>query len=143
MLGTSTVPRVLAAPAFIGGNQRLNLRDNRLIHPVFHDGGQQPGRNLVFGLALGIYRGANDTNGASVEHPKFLAIVDLFKLDIEGSEEAALRGAEETLRRDKPYVICSYEHDSNDLPAIVGFMAGLGYQAGADDERWKTLTFQP
>lgn len=68
--------------------------------------------------------------------------VDLFKLDIEGSELAALKGAVQTLRRDKPYVICTYEHYTNDPQAIIGFMLPLGYTV-FDDVGRKFLTFEP
>ncbi len=51
--------------------------------------------------------------------------VDFIKMDIEGSEARALRGAEATLREFRPRLaICSYhgEHDSRDLPDIVRTM---------------------
>lgn len=48
------------------------------------------------------------------------------KMDIEGSEMAALMGAKETIKRHKPYLaICVY-HRKNDLTAIPSFIASLG-----------------
>lgn len=44
--------------------------------------------------------------------------VDLVKLDIEGSEEKALKGMQQTLKKHKPLVISSFEHRSNDLERI-------------------------
>lgn len=67
--------------------------------------------------------------------------VDLFKLDIEGSEEAALRGAERTLRRDRPVVLCAYEHYTNDRDRIADFALSLGYSVRDDAER-RFLTFE-
>lgn len=43
------------------------------------------------------------------------------KMDIEGSEMAALMGAKETIKRHKPYLaICVY-HRKNDLTEDVNF----------------------
>jgi len=66
--------------------------------------------------------------------------VDLLKLDVEGAEEDVLRGARELLERDRPFVICSYEHPSNDVQAIVGLMGGYSVE---DDEVNRLLTFSP
>lgn len=44
--------------------------------------------------------------------------VDLVKIDIEGAEEAALQGMQQTIERHKPVVVCSFEHRTNDLDSI-------------------------
>ena len=53
------------------------------------------------------------------------------KIDIEGMELPALRGAEQILRRARPVVICEinelYGRFGTTLPAFVDYMAGLGY----------------
>ncbi len=52
--------------------------------------------------------------------------VALMKLDTEGAEEDILAGAKETIRRDLPAIICSYEHYSNNKERIVAFIKELG-----------------
>jgi FkbM family methyltransferase len=48
-----------------------------------------------------------------------LARVDFIKMDIEGGEVDALRGAEETLRRFAPRLAITVYHRPNDLPDVV------------------------
>ena len=56
--------------------------------------------------------------------------IDFIKLDIEGSELAALRGAVASLRRFKPKLAISVYHKPNDLFEISQFVEdlGLGYK---------------
>jgi FkbM family methyltransferase len=56
--------------------------------------------------------------------------VDFIKLDIEGSELAALEGAAETLRRFRPRLAIAAYHRADDLLMLPGFLASLelGYQ---------------
>jgi hypothetical protein len=56
--------------------------------------------------------------------------VDFIKLDVEGSELAALRGALASLRRFKPKLAISLYHKPNDLFEISQFVEdlGLGYK---------------
>jgi FkbM family methyltransferase len=56
--------------------------------------------------------------------------VDFIKLDIEGSELNALRGAEATLRRFRPRLAISAYHKPDDLVTIPEYLHGLdvGYQ---------------
>lgn len=44
--------------------------------------------------------------------------VDLVKLDIEGAEEAALKGMQDTIREHKPVILSSFEHRTNSLSEI-------------------------
>lgn len=44
--------------------------------------------------------------------------VDYIKYDLEGAEEAALRGSEETIRRDRPALLVSAYHRSRDIFAL-------------------------
>jgi FkbM family methyltransferase len=52
--------------------------------------------------------------------------IDFFKLDIEGSELAALRGARGTLLRDRPKLALSVYHKPNDYFEIAKFVTELG-----------------
>jgi FkbM family methyltransferase len=60
--------------------------------------------------------------------------VSLVKLDIEGAEPFALRGAERLLSRDAPTVISEVDAEllarlGADPDQVTGFLAGLGYRA--------------
>jgi FkbM family methyltransferase len=52
--------------------------------------------------------------------------VDFIKMDIEGAEQAALKGAEETLRTFRPKLGLSVYHRLEDFGAIYRFVDGLG-----------------
>jgi FkbM family methyltransferase len=52
--------------------------------------------------------------------------VDFIKLDIEGAELAALRGAEATLRRDRPRLAIAAYHRPDDLSELPEYLDGLG-----------------
>ena len=56
--------------------------------------------------------------------------VDLIKLDVEGAEAAALRGARETIRRCRPVLLVSAYHRSEDLFALPLLLSNLcpGYR---------------
>lgn len=55
-----------------------------------------------------------------------LAKVDFIKMDIEGAELNALRGAEETLRAFRPVLAMSVYHRADDFVAIPDYIDGLG-----------------
>jgi FkbM family methyltransferase len=56
--------------------------------------------------------------------------VDFIKMDIEGAELAALKGAEKCLRRDRPKLAISVYHKADDIDVIPRYLAGLelGYR---------------
>jgi FkbM family methyltransferase len=56
--------------------------------------------------------------------------IDFIKMDVEGAELAALRGAESTLRRFRPRLAISAYHQEQDLAALPGWIdsLGLGYR---------------
>jgi FkbM family methyltransferase len=66
--------------------------------------------------------------------------VDLIKLDVEGAELDVLVGAAQTISRDRPFVICSYEHPSNVKSELIAALPGYDVR---DDEATRLLTFSP
>lgn len=52
--------------------------------------------------------------------------VDFIKMDIEGAEMNALRGAEETLRRFRPKLAISVYHNLQDFVDVPAYLDGLG-----------------
>lgn len=52
--------------------------------------------------------------------------VSVIKLDVEGSECAALRGAKETILRDHPKLLISLYHKPNDFPEVVQTLHDMG-----------------
>lgn len=69
--------------------------------------------------------------------------VALIKMDVEGSEEAILEGAAETISRDLPAIIYCYEHIVNDRTKTEVFMRTLGPYRSVDHARSKTMLFVP
>ncbi len=58
--------------------------------------------------------------------------VDFIKLDVEGAELAALRGAEETIRRFHPRLAVSLYHRNEDFAEIPRYLAARGYRLYLD-----------
>jgi FkbM family methyltransferase len=54
--------------------------------------------------------------------------VRFIKMDIEGHEAAALRGAEHTIRRDSPVLLLELETRHQRIEDVVGLLAGWGYR---------------
>ena len=57
-----------------------------------------------------------------------LTSVRFIKMDIEGHEAAALRGAEQTIRRDSPMLVVELETRHQRIEDVVGLLTGWGYQ---------------
>ena len=54
--------------------------------------------------------------------------VRFIKMDIEGHEAAALRGAEQTIRRDSPMLVLELETRHQRIEDVVGMLTSWGYQ---------------
>jgi FkbM family methyltransferase len=71
-------------------------------------------------------------------HGEGLARVDVIKMDIEGAETAALRGAEETLRQFKPVLLIelsdrSLQHQGTSSRELLGLLEKQGYRVFSFD----------
>jgi FkbM family methyltransferase len=126
-------------------NIDLNPRVKPRIEIVEHALGERSGQTLAFspnGPATHVSRGegldqAPRVTTISVDDfvsDRQLSTVDFVKMDIEGSEMAALRGAVQTLRRFKPRLAISLYHEPQDLHEIPLFIhdLGLGYKCFLD-----------
>ena len=73
--------------------------------------------------------------------------VGLVKIDVEGHELAVLRGAADTLRRNRPAIVVEAEerHHPRAVAAITDFLAPLGYAGYFDigDDRRPVAEFDP
>jgi FkbM family methyltransferase len=54
--------------------------------------------------------------------------VRFIKMDIEGHEAAALRGAEQTIKRDSPVLVLELETRHQRIDDVIGTLAGWGYR---------------
>jgi FkbM family methyltransferase len=69
-----------------------------------------------------------------------LTDVRFIKMDIEGHEPAALRGAEQTIRRDSPALLLELETRHQPVDQVTGMLAGWGYQGSVlADGKWVPL----
>lgn len=96
----------------------------------------QPGNSAADSVALG-YRGSRHgptvpvTTLDAIVRELGLRTVDYIKMDVEGAEREALRGAAETLRRFHPQMTIAMEHrfeDPRDIPRVVSEVCP-GYRA--------------
>lgn len=133
---------------FIPGNLKV-LRNNLSLNPdlaetidvVEHPIWDQPGVSMYYidkGAASNV--SLNDLGGGSqkvasvsidalVEEKK-IAKVDFIKMDIEGAEPRALKGAENTIKRFKPTLAIAIYHSLSDFVGIPAYIRslGLGYK---------------
>lgn len=72
--------------------------------------------------------------------------IGILKLDTDGHEFKVLRGAEKTIRRDMPPILCEfgcYLHKLGESPeAFVNFIFGLGYKVVSCDMKHEFLTWE-
>ncbi len=117
----------------IGLNPELAGRIRLYEHPVWSESGQE-----MFVSAAGpgtrVLLQTDDPHALKVETLKIddlicrgdLPRIDFIKMDIEGAEMAALKGAESVLRRFKPKLAITVYHDFRDFWTIPQFLDGLG-----------------
>ncbi|MFC6569057.1 FkbM family methyltransferase [Actinoplanes utahensis] len=66
--------------------------------------------------------------------------VGFMKLDVEGHETAALLGAEQTVKRDRPQLIVELEERIQPVQPVLDLLAGWGYRPFVmPDDRWIPL----
>lgn len=66
--------------------------------------------------------------------------VRFIKVDVEGHEAAALRGAAVTIQRDSPALLVELETRHQEIDAVTGLLAGWGYQGSVLHRgRWVPL----
>jgi FkbM family methyltransferase len=66
--------------------------------------------------------------------------VRFVKLDVEGHELPALRGAERTVRRDRPLLLVELEERIQPVEPVLDLLAGWGYRPYVmPDDRWLPL----
>ena len=86
---------------------------------------------------------AHTINTASLDEARANdGVVDLIKIDVEGHEEAVIRGAQRSIRNDQPTRIFECFHGGNE---IADFLGSLGYWIGnaenLDDDLKNTTNF--
>lgn len=109
----------------------LGARSNTIVGPVLEETAVNPGFRLPHEKAGDVFPVRTiDSLVAS----KDIQRVDFLKMDIEGSELAALKGAEKTLRQFKPRLAISIYHKFSDFFEIPLFLQSLalGYRFFAD-----------
>ena len=66
--------------------------------------------------------------------------VTFIKIDVEGHELPVLRGAERTIRRDRPRLVVEVEARIQPVGPLLGLLAGWGYRGWVLDRRcWRPL----
>jgi FkbM family methyltransferase len=115
-------------------NPALAPRIELVEHAVWHESGHAitynangPGTTLTGAEGDGASeRTASTLTIDDLVRQRGLTRLDFIKLDIEGAELHALRGAEETIRRFQPRLAVSLYHRNEDFVEIPRYLAGLG-----------------
>lgn len=111
-------------------NIRLNPAQEEIVrvveHPLWHESGirmyhddKGPGSRVSAEPMEGCAGEATTLCIDDLVRQEGLKSVDLIKMDIEGAEQDALRGAEQTLRRFRPKLAISIYHSMSDFAQIV------------------------
>jgi FkbM family methyltransferase len=128
--------------ARLQANVALNRLDNVSCHRLAVSDGCGPGvvhvprgRNVPQMASLVAGWAGSDADAESVDCTtvdRFCAgvagPVSVVKVDAEGSEEAAVRGARATLEQHRPFVLCEVLSRGNQGPVLTRLLAELGYR---------------
>ena len=80
----------------------------------------------VYGANVSNDKGQFEVEGCSIDNILHGSRVDFIKMDIEGAELNALRGAEKSIRRYHPSLaVCAY-HRTDDLITLPQYINSLG-----------------
>jgi FkbM family methyltransferase len=87
-------------------------------------------------------------NGYAIDNlltERALTDVSLIKIDVQGAEFRALKGAEKTLRSAQPTLFIEIDDAAlaeagSSVEEVSDYLSALGYQAFAHDQTWKPLT---
>ena len=121
-------------------NPRLEKRIDVVPHPLWHTSGEAIEYGSNGGQSSLVTIGDVPRSEARTESLDQLCLsreidrIDFIKLDVEGAEMAALRGAEDTIRRCRPKLAVSVYHHPDDLTEIPAWIYGLdlGYSLHLD-----------
>ena len=120
-----------------GPEPRLRDRVEIVPRPLWDAAGQPLRFDEAGGQTSVAGSGAQEVLTETIDARRRRRAVDFIKLDVEGAEMAALRGAEQTIRAHRPKLALSVYHsvgDMADIPAWVDGL-GLGYRLYLD-HRW-------
>jgi len=137
-LGTS----VTVVPVAVGEQDGTTLlRDNH------HHGGLSRLRSLeIRPEHVGFWSDAHDVQVPLVSLDSYVAVnpdarPTFIKLDVEGAGHWVMRGARQTIERDRPLVSCSF-HSKEERDGILEVLEGSGYQ-GVEVDADGTCTLRP
>ena len=118
-------------------NPRLADRIQVVPHPVWHSHGQTLRFDDAGGQTMVGDQGQSQARSETIDHVCRGAAVDFIKLDVEGAEMAALRGAEQTIRAHRPALAVSVYHSVSDMVDVPAWIDGLdlGYRLYLE-HRW-------
>ncbi len=118
-------------------NQRLAGQIEVVPNPLWHTADQTLRFDADGGQTVLAEHGAGEVRTESIDNFAGGRRIDLIKLDVEGAEMAALRGAEQTIRAHRPKLALSVYHSIADMAAIPAWVddLDLGYRLYLD-HRW-------
>ena len=122
----------------LAANPHLHARVEVVEHPLWHEAGEQMAYTADGGQSVLLDRDREEHDGAedgrlatteTIDHlcaSRGIDRIDLIKLDVEGSELNALRGAVRRIGADRPKLAVSIYHSDEDLVEIPAWIDGLG-----------------